>query len=88
MLPDEPEAGPRWLELPRARDLYALVRASPADDEPRRVLGDHLFEHGHPRGELIALSLAGPGAATPAAIARQGELLAAYGRPWQRRLAP
>jgi uncharacterized protein (TIGR02996 family) len=82
MLPDEPEAGRRWLELPRARDLYALVCASPADDEPRRVLGDHLLEHGHPRGELIALSLGGPGAATPAALARRGELLAAYGRPW------
>jgi uncharacterized protein (TIGR02996 family) len=82
LVPDEPEAGRRWLDLPRARALYALVCASPADDEPRRVLGDHLLEHGHPRGELIALSLAGPGAATPAAIARQGELLAAYGRPW------
>ena len=81
MLPDEPE--PRcWLELPRARDLYELVCESPADDGPRRVLADYLLEHEHPRGELIALSLAGPGGRTPELLPRSGELLAAHGRRW------
>jgi uncharacterized protein (TIGR02996 family) len=86
MVPDEPEAGPRWLELPRARELYELICASPGDDEPRRVLGDRLLEHGHPRGELIALSLAGAGAGAaptaPEVLARRDELLAAHGRQW------
>src|SRR5690349_11789706 len=63
LVPDEPEAGRRWLELPRARALYALVCASPADDEPRRVLGDHLLEHGRswlsPLGAVIPRSGAG-----------------------------
>ena len=80
LLPDEPETAPRWLELPRARDLYELVCASPGDDGPRRVLADYLLEHEHPRGELIALSLA---ERLPAeAVARRDELLQAYGRRW------
>lgn len=86
LLPAEPEAAPRWLELPRARDLYDLVCASPGDDGPRRVLADYLLEHEHPRGELIALALAEQ---LPAeAIARRAELLEAYGRSWLGPLGP
>jgi uncharacterized protein (TIGR02996 family) len=80
MIPDEPEADQPWLALPRARDLYALVCASPADDEPRRVLGDYLLEHDHPRGELIALSLAEH--LDDAARERRDGLLAVHGRRW------
>lgn len=84
MLPDAPEAPPRWLELPRARALFAQVCASPADDGPRRVLGDYLLEHGHPRGELIALSLADrlAPAEIAAAAAQRDALLRSQGRQW------
>ncbi len=80
MIPDEPEAAPRWLELPRARALFEQVCASPADDGPRRVLGDYLLEHDHPRGELIALAMAERLDAE--AAARRDELLATHGRRW------
>lgn len=79
MIPDEPEQRP-WLAIPRAAALYDLVGANPADDEPRRVLADHLLEHDHPRGELIALMLAGE--LDAAAAARRDDLLAMYGRQW------
>lgn len=79
LVPDEPERE-RWLDLPRARELYALVLASPADDEPRRVLADYLLERGHPRGELIALALAPDPSAE--ARARHAELFEAHGRSW------
>jgi uncharacterized protein (TIGR02996 family) len=39
-------------------ELFAAVYADPDDDEPRRVLGDHLIDVGDPRGELILLQLA------------------------------
>jgi uncharacterized protein (TIGR02996 family) len=80
MIPDERDTAKSWLALPRARDLYELVCASPADDGPRRVLGDYLLEHDHPRGELIALSLAEH--LDEAARERRDGLLAAYGRRW------
>jgi uncharacterized protein (TIGR02996 family) len=83
LVPDEPEAAPRWLELPRANDLYEQVCANPADDEPRRVLADYLLERGHPRGELIALSLARRDELPAEALARRDELLETYGRQWQ-----
>jgi uncharacterized protein (TIGR02996 family) len=82
LLPDEPEAGRRWLDLPRAQDLYALVCESPGDDGPRRVLGDYLLEHEHPRGELIALSLSDRLTASSAAADRHRELLETHGRQW------
>jgi uncharacterized protein (TIGR02996 family) len=82
LLPDEPEAGRSWLELPRAKDLYALVCESPGDDAPRRVLGDYLLEHEHPRGELISLSLSDRLTASSEAADRHRELLETHGRQW------
>lgn len=80
MISDEPDTERPWLALPRARDLYELVCASPADDGPRRVLGDYLLEHDHPRGELIALSLAEH--LDDATRARRDGLLEVHGRRW------
>jgi uncharacterized protein (TIGR02996 family) len=39
--------------------LLAAVHANPAEDGPRAIYGDWLLERGDPRGELIALQLAG-----------------------------
>ncbi|MDP1922574.1 MAG: TIGR02996 domain-containing protein [Myxococcales bacterium] len=46
----------------RAKDEHSLLAAiysNPADDAPRHVLADLLQEKNHPRGEFIALQLAG-----------------------------
>lgn len=70
-------ADPMWSD-PRARALYELVCAAPDDDQPRRVLADYLQERGDPRGELIALALAGEDT---------DELVATHGRRWLHPLA-
>lgn len=54
------------------RDVYA----NPDDDVPRAVLADLLQSRGDPRGELIALQLAGAG------DARVEELVRDHGRMW------
>ena len=38
--------------------LFDLVSASPADDDARRVLADHLLDRGDPLGEYVSLALA------------------------------
>lgn len=45
--------------IARTTELLAAVYAAPLDDHPRQVLADHLQELGDPRGEFIALQLAG-----------------------------
>jgi len=44
---------------PTERDLLAAIHADPDDDAPRAVYADYLADRGDPRGELIALQLAG-----------------------------
>lgn len=51
--------------------LLAAVYAAPADDAPRRVYADFLLEQGDPRGEFIALQLAGDAASLKKADALQ-----------------
>lgn len=62
-------------------DLAALTRevhARPDSDDARRVLADALLAQGDPRGELIALQLAGGARA----IDRIEPLLRAHGKRW------
>ena len=59
-----------------ADELLAAIYAQPDDDHARAVYADHLLEHGDPRGELIALQLAGTEAA------RQAALLETHGEAW------
>jgi uncharacterized protein (TIGR02996 family) len=66
----------------RLAELYAAVYAAPADDAPRSVLADALQEAGDPRGEFIALQLAGQG--TP----REAALLRKHRKVWLGALAP
>lgn len=61
----------------------ALVLDSPRDEAARMVYADHLLERGDPRGELIALQLAGR--ARPlnrTERRREAALLRAHGRRW------
>ena len=66
--------------------LLAACWASPADDEPRILLGDALLERGDPRGEFIALQRKrlAKGTATPSAAERA--LLKKHGEKWLGRL--
>lgn len=63
------------------QSLLAAIYANPADDAPRHVLADLLQEKNDPRGEFIALQLAGDekGAA---------RLLKANAKQWVGALAP
>jgi uncharacterized protein (TIGR02996 family) len=75
--------------LLRPDALDALVRevyARPDADEARLVLADALLAHGDPRGELIALQLAGGEDERPRPRCEQ--LLRAYGRRWLGALRP
>lgn len=62
--------------------LLAAIHADPTDDAARLVYADLLTEHGHPRGEFIALQLANTNPE------RQAELLALHGKTWLGDLAP
>jgi uncharacterized protein (TIGR02996 family) len=70
-------------------ELFAAVYANPDDDNARSVLADLLQQKGDPRGEFIALQLAG--AHAPGAKARRGreaELLRSHAREWLGPLEP
>lgn len=62
--------------------LLAQIAASPHDMQLRQVYADHLLERGDPRGELVALQLAGidPG--------RVAHLIATYRHLWVGPLVP
>lgn len=60
--------------------LVAAVLAAPDEDAPRRVLGDALLETGDPRGELIAVQLAGD------APQRESQLLMDHASRWRAEL--
>ncbi|MDP2269890.1 MAG: hypothetical protein Q8K32_04095 [Archangium sp.] len=66
---------------PATESLYAPIWAAPRDLSLRQVLADRLLEQGDPRGEFIALQLAG------ASLMRQRALLKAHGRQWLGTLA-
>jgi uncharacterized protein (TIGR02996 family) len=75
--------------LVRRDALDALVRevyARPDADDARLVLADALLAHGDPRGELIALQLAG--GEDERQRARCEQLLRAHGRRWLGDLRP
>ncbi|MDQ3333806.1 MAG: TIGR02996 domain-containing protein [Myxococcota bacterium] len=55
--------------------LLAEIYAHPEDDQPRQVYADLLQQRGDPRGDFIALQLAGD-------AKRAAELLAQYARTW------
>ena len=57
-------------------DLLAAVYAAPEDDAPRFVYADYLQERGDPRGQFIALQLAGKD------VERQAALIAEHGPSW------
>lgn len=61
-------------------DLLAAIYAAPDDDAPRSVYADWLLDRSDPRGEFIALSLAG------ATDGRAEALLEAHGAGWAGRL--
>jgi uncharacterized protein (TIGR02996 family) len=68
-------------------DLAALTRevyARPDSDDARRVLADALLAEGDPRGELIALQIAGQiaGELSPRGVDRIEHLLRAHGKRW------
>jgi uncharacterized protein (TIGR02996 family) len=56
------------LEAPQRteRELIDAIAEHPDDDEPRLVYADWLIERGHPRGELLALTLQSPSRLTSA----------------------
>jgi uncharacterized protein (TIGR02996 family) len=60
--------------------LLAEIYANPEDDQPRQVYADLLQQRGDPRGDFIALQLAGD-------AKRSAELLAQYARTWVGPLA-
>ena len=74
----------RRAPLPAAQaQIDALVRevhARPDADDARLVLADALLAHGDPRGELIALQLAG--AADDRQLDRVDQLLREHGKGW------
>ena len=61
--------------------LLAAIHANPADDAPRHVLADVLQEKGDPRGQFIALQLAGDEKAA-------NRLLKPNAKKWLGPLAP
>lgn len=63
------------------QSLLAAIFANPADDAPRHVLADLLQEKNDPRGEFIALQLAGDEKAA-------NRLLKANAKKWLGALAP
>ncbi|MBM4781372.1 MAG: TIGR02996 domain-containing protein [Archangiaceae bacterium] len=63
------------------QSLLAAIYANPADDAPRHVLADLLQEKNDPRGEFIALQLAGDEKAA-------NRLLKANAKKWLGALAP
>jgi uncharacterized protein (TIGR02996 family) len=65
----------------RGATLLAEIVAKPADDQLRQVYADHLQEQGDPRGELIALQLAGRDPE------RQSELIEQHTGTWLAPLA-
>jgi uncharacterized protein (TIGR02996 family) len=66
--------------------LFEAVLAAPDDDQARAVWADALQEAGDPRGELIALQLAG--AANEKAAKSAQKLIAKHWRTWVGALAP
>ena len=60
--------------------LVREVRAHPDADDARLVLADALLAHGDPRGEFIALQLAGP--SDDRRLDRIDQLLREYGKRW------
>jgi uncharacterized protein (TIGR02996 family) len=66
--------------------LFEAVLAAPADDQARAVWADALQEVGDPRGELIALQLAG--ATNEKAAKSAQKLIAKHWRTWVGALAP
>lgn len=65
-----------------AATLLAAVYANPDDDGARLVLADLLQQQGDPRGEFIALQLAGTKSR------REAALLRTYARDWLGPIAP
>lgn len=65
-----------------ASTLYANVYAHPDDDQARAVLADYLQQQGDPRGEFIALQLAG------SKSRREAALLRTHARDWLGALEP
>lgn len=70
----------RGIDRDRLDALLREVHAQPDADEIRLVLADALLEHGDPRGELIALQLAG--AADERQLDRIDQLLREHGKGW------
>jgi uncharacterized protein (TIGR02996 family) len=64
----------------READFLEAIYAAPDDDTPRAVFADWLTERGDPRGELIALQLAG--ASTEKTRKREASLLKKHGKAW------
>lgn len=75
-------SAPRSAPAPRGeRELFAAVYANPEHDAPRLVLADHLQQRGDPRGEFIALQIAGD-------FAKTKRLSSQHGASWLGALEP
>jgi len=66
----------------RDAKLLAAIAEDPTDNHARTVYGDHLASRGDPRGELIALQLAGVDPVRAHAIVKE------HAKAWLGRLAP
>jgi uncharacterized protein (TIGR02996 family) len=66
----------------RDAKLFAAIVEDPSDDHARTVYGDHLASRGDPRGELIALQLAGVDPVRAQALVKE------HAKAWLGRLAP